>query len=182
MKIYTRTGDDGSTSLYGGKRVSKNDARVEAYGSVDELNAWLGLVRSQQSGDFINGVLDRVQGELFTLGGELARGTPPASPSSTSLIAQSHIDRLEQDIDEAQRVLPALNSFILPGGTQAAASLQLARTVARRAERAVVTLHAREPVRDELLRYLNRLSDLLFVLARRANHDAGRQDIPWSPA
>ena len=181
MKIYTRTGDDGTTSLVGGERVSKGSLRVEAYGSIDELNAWLGMVRAHDVSPSIVTVIERVQNELFVLGSELASGQDVSPNASMPLISQQDIDRLEDDIDRAEKVLPVLRSFILPGGTQGAAMIHVARTVARRAERLLVTLATEQKVRGDVIRYVNRLSDLLFVLSRRANHDAGVEDVPWQP-
>ncbi len=182
-RIYTRTGDTGETSLFGGRRVSKNHLRVSAYGSIDELNAVLGVARAAGPGPEIDTVLERVQHHLFDLGAELA--TPPAAPAAaaahTPRVVPAWVDALERDIDRFEDSLPRLHQFILPAGTPAAAMLHLARTVARRAERDIVTLAAREPVSPELLKFVNRLSDLLFVLARAANQAAGRPDTTWHP-
>jgi cob(I)alamin adenosyltransferase len=180
-RIYTRTGDAGDTGLFGGRRVSKDDPRVAAYGAVDELNAVLGVARAAEPPRGIAAVLDRLQHYLFDVGSELA--TPPEA----AVTAKAHVSRvgpdwvaaLEQEIDRFEDALPPLRAFVLPGGTPAAAALHLARTVARRAERDIVTLAAREPVNPELLKFVNRLSDLLFVLARAANHAAGRPDVEW---
>jgi cob(I)alamin adenosyltransferase len=181
-RIYTRTGDAGETGLFGGRRVSKDDLRVRAYGTVDETNAALGVARAAGPGSEIDAVLERVQHHLFDLGAELA--TPPQASSAASQhaprVAPAWVDALERDIDRFEDALPPLRTFILPGGTQAAAALHLARTISRRAEREIVTLGAREPLNPELLRFINRLSDLLFVLARAANHAAGRPDIVWT--
>lgn len=177
MKIYTRMGDSGQTSLLGGKRVRKDDPGIEAYGTVDELNAVLGLVRAEQLPREIDALLARVQNELFELGAELA--TPEGSAHSRQRITDRHAADMEEAIDQWEVVLKPLRQFILPGGTPAAAGLHLARTVCRRAERRVVALRDSSPVSDAVLVYLNRLSDLLFVLARAANHQAGRADVPW---
>ncbi len=183
-KIYTRTGDSGETGLFGGKRVPKDDLRVSAYGTVDELNAMLGAARAADPGAEIDAVLERLQHHLLDLGAELA--TPPtAAPSATSHarhVMPEWVTGLERDIDRFEAALPPLRQFILPGGTPAAAALHLARTVARRAERRIVTLAAREPVNPDVLKYVNRLSDLLFVLARAANQAAGHPDVLWMPA
>ena len=176
-RIYTRGGDRGETGLIGGQRVPKDHVRVEAYGAVNELNAQLGLVRALVDDAEMKAVLDAVQHRLFDLGAELA--TPSTHPVTAALIVPGHIEGLEHIIDRYQGRLPALRAFILPGGTQAAASLHVARTIARRAERRLVTLARTEPINPELLRYLNRLSDMLFVLARMANHQAGRPDVIW---
>lgn len=179
MKIYTRTGDDGSTGLFGGARTRKDAPRIEAYGTVDELNAAIGLARAALEETELDAVLARVQAELFNLGAELAVDPEGGASLSTETIGSSHIARLEADIDGWEQLLEPLRNFILPGGTAASASLHLARTVCRRAERRVLSLKAEEAVRDELVGYLNRLSDHLFVAARFANHEAGTSDVPW---
>jgi cob(I)alamin adenosyltransferase len=182
-RIYTRTGDRGETSLFGGRRVPKDDLRVAAYGSVDELNAAIGMARAAGPGPEIDAVLEWVQHRLFDLGGELA--TPPDAAQSTTAAAPrveaGWVQALEVEIDRFDDRLPPLRQFILPGGTPAAASLHLARTVARRAERDVIHLAGREPTNPELVKFLNRLSDLLFVLARAANFAAGQPDVVWTP-
>jgi cob(I)alamin adenosyltransferase len=180
-RIYTRTGDAGQTRLATGQPVSKADLRVEAYGAVDETNACLGLVRLHvASGAELDGLLARLQNELFDLGADLA--TPPRTdePEGRALrMTDAQVQRLEDEIDELNGLLPPLESFVLPGGTAAAAALHLARTVCRRAERAAVRLvEAGEPVSGPALRYLNRLSDLLFVAARFAN-DRGAAEVFW---
>lgn len=178
-KIYTKTGDDGETGLFGGPRVAKDDVRIEAYGAVDEVNSFLGLARCEKLSTETDALLAAVQNELFSLGAELA--TPNPSKHGTELISQRQIEALEQAIDKHDAKLAALRTFILPGGTRAAALLHVARTVCRRAERRVVTLRRtnRNTVRTECIVYLNRLSDLLFVLARAANAGAGQVDVPW---
>jgi len=182
MKIYTRAGDDGRTALFGGGRVPKSHARVEAYGTLDELNAVLGAARNRISDGDTLGRLERVQHDLFTLGADLA--TPPAregrSRPSTPPLPVERVAEMEEWIDEATSELPSLRAFVLPGGSEGAAALHLARTVCRRAERSVVELAEVEPVSDGVVRYLNRLSDLLFTLARLENHRAGRADLEWS--
>lgn len=181
MKIYTRTGDDGTTGLFGGSRVKKGSLRVEAYGTVDETNAAIGRARVSLSSDHrdIDEVLARVQSDLFTLGAELATVPGKEAQLKMTLLGDDDASRLERAIDAAEEGLPPLRSFVLPGGTAAAADLHLARCVARRAERLLVSLAEDEPVRAACLIYLNRLSDLLFTLARRANHLAGVPDVPW---
>jgi cob(I)alamin adenosyltransferase len=178
-RIYTRTGDAGTTRLASGRSVSKADLRVEAYGAIDETNACLGLARVHTAGDF-DALLARLQNELFDLGADLA--TPAKSneaPGAALRILDSQVDRLESEIDSLNAELPPLASFILPGGTPAAAALHLARTVCRRAEREAVRLvEAGEPVSPAAMRYLNRLSDLLFVAARYAN-DKGAAEVFW---
>ncbi len=180
MKIYTKTGDDGTTGLFGGARVLKASARVEAYGTVDELNASLGLARSTGLGPFTDGVLARVQVDLFTLGAELACVPGKEDKLAMTLLGASDAERLERAIDDAEARLEPLTTFILPGGSPAGAALHLARTVARRAERALLAVVDERP-RGALVVYLNRLSDLLFVLARLANKEAGVADVPWAP-
>ena len=180
-KIYTRTGDDGKTSLVGGGRVSKHAKRPAAYGEVDELNSVLGMARLQCGADTANAVMDsqlaRIQNDLFDLGADLAT-VDDMKPALR--ITATQVARLEQEIDEINENLSALNSFILPGGTPLAAWLHLARTVARRAERQMTELATVEPVNENAMQYINRLSDLLFVLARHAN-DGGKSDILWVP-
>jgi len=181
MKIYTKTGDDGGTGLFGGRRVSKASVRVEAYGQVDELNSALGYARTLGVWPELDGTLKRIQSELFDLGSNLA--TPADSPFAASLpkITDEHVEQMEREIDAAETECEPLKSFILPGGTQLAAWLHTCRTIARRAERAVVTLRESEGVEDVLIRHLNRLSDLLFVLGRQANARAGVAEPKWQP-
>ena len=179
MKIYTKTGDEGETGLWGGQRVLKDHVRIEACGAIDELNAFLGLARAETMPQEIHGILDRVQHELFVLGAEVAapRGALPIALH----IVESCVAQLEQDIDCLESQLPPLYSFILPGGVRSAATLHAARTVCRRAERRVVHLAVtpEQPVSEMALCYLNRLGDLLFVMARYANVSAGLQDVVW---
>jgi len=175
-KIYTRGGDGGETSLAGGKRVAKHDVRVAAMGTVDEANAVIGIARLQLDGK-TDALLSRIQNDLFDLGADLAR---PGDDGSGLHIAAAQVRKLETEIDTCNEKLDPLTSFVLPGGSAAAAHLHHARAVTRRAERLVAELAAREPVNDQALAYLNRLSDLLFVLARSANRD-GAADILWVP-
>ncbi|TWU42309.1 cob(I)yrinic acid a,c-diamide adenosyltransferase [Novipirellula artificiosorum] len=179
MKIYTRTGDCGSTGLFGGPRVSKDDDRIEAYGTVDELNACIGTARSTVVSEQVDGQLQQIQNELFSIGAELA--TPEPDQHEMRIINATHIARLEQWIDEHEATLSPLKNFILPAGTSAATQLHLCRAVCRRAERRVVTLVRRHEVSvtEELIVYLNRLSDLLFVLSRVANRDAQVAEVHW---
>ncbi len=177
MKIYTKTGDAGTTGLFGGGRVSKASDRVDAYGAVDELNSALGLARTLRFDDDVDALLELIQSELFTVGAELA--TLPGRSSGSAPVSDAEVAVLERAIDRWQAELPTLQSFVLPGGAEAAAHLHVARTVCRRAERRVVALAATEDVRGEVMRYLNRLGDLLFVLARLANLRAGIVDVPW---
>lgn len=180
MKIYTRKGDDGRTALYGGGRVSKAHVRVEAYGSVDELNAAVGLARAASPTEDVDAVLARMQSDLFDLGAELAAVGRAAEALGETRLTEADLERLERDIDRFEAELPPLRSFVLPGGTEASARLHLARTVARRAERRLVELADQEPLRPLLVQYLNRAGDLLFVLARLANARAGVADVPWA--
>jgi cob(I)alamin adenosyltransferase len=181
VKIYTKTGDSGETGLFGGGRVSKDDRRVAAYGEVDELNAAIGLARALEPADLDAELLEAVQRDLFAIGGQLASPDPAkvAKALAKAALGDARVAALERAIDAAQAELEPLAGFILPGGTPKAAALHLARTVCRRAERGAVTLARAEPVPPILLVYLNRLSDLLFVLARRANARAGRSDVAW---
>jgi cob(I)alamin adenosyltransferase len=179
MKIYTKTGDQGDTGLFGGPRVRKDAPRIEAYGTVDELNAVLGVVRLASLPTDIDALLERIQNELFDLGAELA--TPDPAKLGLYQLGNDQITVLEQAIDRYEAQLQPLKQFILPGGQAGAAYLHLARTVCRRAERRLITLMATEKIGEPLLIYLNRLSDLLFVLARAVNRAAGEPDVPWTP-
>lgn len=179
-KIYTRTGDGGETSLFGGGRVPKDDLRVRAYGTIDELNAVIGVARTAEPPPEIDRILERLQHQLFDLGAELATRDATPAAGHVMRVTPERVAALEQDIDRFEAFLPPLRQFVLPGGTPAAAALHQARTVARRAEREIVRLAGREPINPELLKYVNRLSDLLFVLARAANHAAGRPDVFWT--
>lgn len=178
MKIYTKTGDKGETSLFGGQRVPKDALRIEAYGTVDELNSVLGIVRADNTESEIDRILAHVQNQLFDLGADLA--TPRSSkPKKVNRIEPGDAHSLEKFIDSLEVNLKPLKRFILPGGSPVAARLHFARTVCRRAERAVVRLSRNEDIGDDITVYLNRLSDLLFVLARYANHTAKVQEIKW---
>jgi cob(I)alamin adenosyltransferase len=180
MKIYTRAGDDGTTGLLGAGRVRKSSARVEAYGSVDELNAHLGAARAQDAQRWFEEMLSALQSELFNLGAELATVDPRALEKAPK-VGDADVARLEGWIDRLEADLAPLRNFVLPAGTALAAALHVARTVCRRAERRVVALDAEEHLRPEVVRYLNRLSDLLFVMARSANHRAGESEVEWRP-
>ena len=179
MKIYTRTGDAGGTALFGGTRVSKADPRVSAYGDIDELNACLGVVRasSEELGD-IRGLIEHLQKDLFAIGSILATTTPRRHEGTKTNISKEDVLRLEQWIDRFEADLPPLRKFILPGGTPAGAMLHLSRTVCRRAERSIVSLGT-DQVEAQVLVYVNRLSDLLFVLARAVNHRAAQPELEW---
>ena len=178
MKIYTKTGDDGTTGLFGGGRIKKASARVEAYGTVDELNAAIGVARANKLASDTDDILGQVQVDLFTLGAELACVPGREAKLAMTLLDREDIARLEAAIDASEEGLAALTQFVLPGGSAQASSLHVARTVCRRAERGVLGMDD-APAREEVVIYLNRLSDLLFVLARRANHTLGVTDVPW---
>jgi cob(I)alamin adenosyltransferase len=179
-RIYTRGGDAGETSLGDGARVPKTDGRIEAYGTVDELNSALGLVLAGDLPEGFRGPLERIQNELFDLGADLS--VPLEDDRRERLrVERSQVEALERLCDEANEGLERLRSFVLPGGTETAARLHLARTVCRRAERRTVTLDRSHGVNPEAIAYLNRLSDLLFILARAANAAAGREEPLWQP-
>jgi len=182
-RIYTRTGDKGETALGSGQRVPKDALRIEAYGTVDEANAALGLARLHADAE-LAAAIGRIQNDLFDLGADLCvpdEGPAEAGTRPALRIVDSQVERLETEIDALNTALPALRSFILPGGTAAAAYLHLARTVTRRAERLLVSLARREAVGAPALRYVNRLSDYLFVAARAANARSGAGDVLWTP-
>ena len=184
MKIYTRTGDAGETGLFGGGRVSKDSVRVEAYGAVDELNACLGLALTMGLVEATWERLTTVQGDLMSLGAHLAtpQPEPPRRRPILPPLPLGRISQMEEWIDGMWEKLPPLQNFVLPGGVPGAATLHLARVVCRRAERSVVRLGAEEGVEEGLVQYLNRLSDLLFAMARMENDEAGKGDVLWSPA
>ena len=179
MKIYTKTGDGGETGLFGGARVSKASLRVEAYGEVDELNSSVGWARVTVDDAALDALLNQIQNDLFEVGAELGSTAERKQKSAMPLIDEAQVEALERAIDRYEEGPPPLTSFVLPGGSESAARFHVARCVCRRAERSLVALGAEDAVRGELFRYLNRLSDLLFVLARHANHEAGVADIPW---
>lgn len=178
MKIYTRAGDGGETGLYGGTRVPKDAIRVQTFGTVDEMNAALGVALTLIEDDEVAAVLKRIQGELFEVGADLA--TPAERGSTVPRLGSSATTQLEAEIDRFETELSPLRNFILPGGSPGGASLHLARVVCRRAERHLVTLAFSEDVNPEVSRYLNRLSDHLFTLARLVNHRAGRTETEWT--
>lgn len=180
MRIYTRKGDSGETGLFGGERVSKSHVRVEAYGAVDELNAVLGLAVVELD-DALAARLRAIQADLFAVGAHLAAAEAAQRQRKLPVLPSSRVSEMEAWMDELDASLPALKAFILPGGSRAAAALHLARTVCRRAERRVVGLLEHAGVDGSVVAYLNRLSDLLFVLAREANRRAGVDDELWSP-
>ncbi|MGK0413252.1 MAG: cob(I)alamin adenosyltransferase [Polaribacter sp.] len=187
MKIYTKTGDNGTTALFGGTRVKKYNSRIESYGTVDELNAYIGLIKDQEISKEVKDSLLKIQNELFTLGAMLA--TPPEKETlkngkerlNIPKIDEASILFLENEIDEMDAVLPQMTHFILPGGHQAVSFCHVARCVCRRAERLSVELNDEEPLNENILKYLNRLSDYLFVLARKLTKDLEVAEIKWIP-
>ena len=181
MKIYTKTGDRGQTSLFDGRHVPKNNLRIETYGTVDELNSHLGLANAECRHGELRELLEQLQRQLFDLGADLATPADSKNAGKIQRIGAWHIAFLEQQIDAATAVLRPLKRFVLPGGSVTAARLHVARTVCRRAERLLVTLMAQEPVGPDALIYVNRLSDLIFTLARRANQLDGVADVEWFP-
>ena len=186
MKLYTRSGDDGTTGLFSGARVSKDHPRIEAYGTVDEFNACLGLANSAAQNDpglaFIRPMLDSIQSRLFEIGADLA--TPHGSKQESKIVRinDDHVAEVERWIDSIDGKNDELRCFIMPGGSDLASRLHLARTICRRAERLMVSLSHSEPVGDAMMRYMNRVSDLLFAMARQVNKIAGIPDQPWVPS
>jgi cob(I)alamin adenosyltransferase len=178
MKIYTRSGDDGTTGLYGGGRVPKCDPRIEAVGVVDELNAQLGIVRTLPHSQEYDVILGLLQNQMFDLGAELA--TPDVVGHGTDSLQDTHVAQVESWIDQFEARLEPLRTFILPGGSPAAAGLHFGRCICRRAERQMVALSQTTNVREMALRYMNRVGDLLFVMARAANAELGQPDVAWS--
>lgn len=178
-KIYTKTGDLGETSLFGGKRLPKNHLRIEAYGTVDELNSWIGLVRDSIEQNEIRALLKEIQDRLFTLGSNLA--SDPDKDMITPDIQETDIEKLEQAIDKMNETLPPLKNFILPGGHTTVSFCHITRCVCRRTERNVVALAQNEAVEGIIIRYLNRLSDYLFVLGRKLAQDLSVEEVAWKP-
>ncbi len=180
MKIYTKTGDEGKTSLFGGRKLLKSDLRIEAYGTVDELNSWIGLLRDVSEDNLQRELLKKIQDRLFTIGSELA-----ADPDNQKLkvpdLLESDVELLEQEIDKMDEQLTRLRSFILPGGHVFVSYCHLARTVCRRAERLCVALNQENEIPPLILKYLNRLSDFLFTLSRKMAHDMGVEEVNWQP-
>ena len=187
MKVYTKTGDTGTTALFGGTRVPKHHIRIESYGTVDELNSHIGLIRDQDISDLYKNVLIEVQDRLFTVGAILA--TPPeketlknGQPRLQNLgIVESDIEFLENEIDTMEESLPSMTHFVLPGGHTTVSYCHIARCVCRRAERLAVHLNDIEPTDERVIKYLNRLSDYLFVLARKLSHDLNADEVQWIP-
>jgi cob(I)alamin adenosyltransferase len=180
LKIYTKTGDYGDTSLIGGTRVPKYDIRIEAYGTVDELNSWVGLLRDQEIDESYRSILHEIQDRLFTLESELAKGPDKISQKLPD-IKEEDITSLEQEIDKMNEKIPELRSFVLPGGHTVVSYCHLARTVCRRAERLTLQMNESYPVNPVLIKYLNRLSDYFFVLSRKLAYDFGVGEMPWKP-
>ncbi len=180
MKIYTKTGDEGMTSLFGGERVWKDHLRIEAYGSVDEINSFIGLALCEIADDDIRQTLHNIQNNLFVVGADLASPRGKENKvSSVSRVEKDFYEKVEKEIDRFNDKLPVLKHFILPGGTKGAALLHIARTICRRAERKVITLGKAEEIGSDISIYLNRLSDFLFVLARYENHVSQTPDVEW---
>lgn len=181
MKIYTKTGDNGQTALIGGRRVSKADLRIDAYGTVDELNSWIGLLRDQTVNDNRKELLKEIQDRLFTVGAELATDPEKALRKAMPAIVPNDVTLLETTMDTMDAELPELRAFVLPGGHEAVSYCHLARTVCRRAERLVIALNDIAPVDPLVLQYLNRLSDYLFVLSRKMAQEIGAEEVVWKP-
>jgi len=178
MKIYTKTGDDGTTGVQGGKRISKSNLRIKAYGTIDELNATIGLVLSKKFDDDIEDLLRNIQNDLFVAGSDLSN---PDLSNMKNRITKEMVANIEKNIDRLENELPPITNFILPGGHEVASLIHIARTIARRAETIVISLNEKEKVNDECKKFLNRLSDLLFVIARTVNKKNGFNDIIWKP-
>lgn len=181
MKIYTKTGDKGQTSLIGGRRVSKADLRIDAYGTVDELNSWIGLVRDQAINEVRRDLLKEIQDRLFTVGATLATDPDKAIKRAIPDVISDDIGLLEQAMDAMDTELPPLRAFVLPGGHESVSYCHLARTVCRRAERLVISLNEQSPVDELVLQYLNRLSDYLFVLSRKMAQELNAEEVAWKP-
>jgi len=178
MKIYTKTGDDGTTGVQGGKRISKSNLRIKAYGMIDELNANIGLVLSKKFDDDIENLLRNIQNDLFVAGSDLSN---PDLTNMKNRITTEMVTNVEKTIDRLENELPPITNFILPGGHEVASLIHISRTIARRAETIVISLNEKEKINDECIKFLNRLSDLLFVVARIVNKKNGFNDIIWKP-
>ena len=181
MKVYTKTGDTGLTSLIGGTRVPKSSHRIDAYGTVDELNSWVGLVRDQDVNALRRDLLKEIQDRLFTIGSTLATDPGAHIRKALPALIPADVTLLEEAIDRMDATLPPLREFVLPGGHPAVSYCHLARTVCRRAERLVIGLHADAPVEELIITYLNRLSDYLFMLSRAMAQDLGAEQVSWKP-
>lgn len=180
MKIYTKTGDKGQTSLIGGTRVPKHHIRIEAYGTVDELNSWIGLLRDTIAEEHVQTILIEVQDRLFTIGSSLA-ADPEKSKMKLPELKEEDVTLLENEIDAMDGVLPTMKSFVLPGGNEIVSHCHIARCICRRAERCVSHLTETSPVNETVIHYLNRLSDYLFTLSRKLTMDLGAKETPWVP-
>jgi cob(I)alamin adenosyltransferase len=181
MKIYTKTGDKGQTSLIGGRRVSKADLRIDSYGTVDELNSWIGLLRDQPVNDIRRDLLKEIQDRLFTIGATLATDPEKSVKKAIPDIIADDISLLEQAMDDMDTELPPLRAFVLPGGHASVSFCHLARTVCRRAERLIIRLNDESEVDELVLQYINRLSDFLFVLSRQMTQELGAEEVAWKP-
>lgn len=179
FKVYTKTGDDGTTGLVGGNRVKKYDQRLEAYGTIDELNASIGLVRSYDIPEDVKHLLVQIQNKLFNIGSRLASDEKGEAYTANLMIKTEDIEVLEKAIDKYEEDLPELTNFILPGGELSVAQCHMARTICRRAERRIVEFSEQIPVQTEIVKYINRLSDYLFVLARKLSFASGIEETPW---
>ena len=180
MKIYTKTGDEGTTSLFGGKRVSKSELRIDTYGTVDELNSWMGVLRDQEVNQKRKDVLIEIQDRLFTIGSILAT-EPENTKVKIPSLSENDVAFLEKGMDEMDAQLQPMRFFVLPGGHTSISWGHVSRTVCRRAERLVIALHQHEKVEPLVIKYLNRLSDYLFVLCRMMTHELGVEETPWKP-
>lgn len=180
MKIYTKTGDKGTTALFGGKRVSKADLRIDTYGTVDELNSFVGLVRDQPVNQIRKNILVEIQDRLFTIGSILATEPGNTKVKIPSLVTED-VTLLEKEIDSMDAALPPMKSFVLPGGHESVSFCHIARTVCRRAERLTIALNETEPVDGIVIQYLNRLSDYLFMLSRKMSAELNAEEIAWKP-
>jgi cob(I)alamin adenosyltransferase len=180
MKIYTKTGDKGKTSLVGGTRVSKGDLKIESYGTVDELNSWIGVLRDSEVNYSRRDLLKEIQDRLFTIGADLA-SEPEQTKKKIPDLFETDIELLEKQMDEMNEVIPPLRAFVLPGGHQAVSFAHVARTVCRRAERLVIRLNEVEEINSLIIKYLNRLSDYLFVLSRKITQELGTEEVAWKP-
>ncbi|PLK42768.1 cob(I)yrinic acid a,c-diamide adenosyltransferase [Emticicia sp. TH156] len=181
MKIYTKTGDKGTTALVGGRRVSKGALKIESYGTIDELNSWIGLIRDQPVNEPRRDVLKEIQDRLFTIGADLASEPEELRKKPIPSLFDEDITLLEKEMDKMDAELPPLRAFVLPGGHQSVSYAHLGRTVCRRAERLVIRLAEEEEVNPMVVKYLNRLSDYLFVLSRKMTQELGSEEITWKP-
>jgi len=180
MKIYTKTGDQGTTSLFGGKRVSKSNLRIDTYGTVDELNSWIGVLRDQPVNQFRKEILIEIQDRLFTIGSILAT-EPENTKVKIPSLCEADVELLEKKMDEMDATLPPMRFFVLPGGHSSVSFGHVTRTVCRRAERLVIALNEIEKIDPLVIKYLNRLSDYIFMLCRKMTHETSAEETPWKP-